>query len=192
MPNSAAAISLCSRFWPGLHLLWIKGDVHSLLVSVLFAWFIALAWTATFVWPEWLTTIAGREWIARVLLVVVWGAIVGSSLYSAIRTTVDNSSVRRPNHGNESNFKLAQEYYLQANYFEAERLLQKNLGNTLDDIESAILRVAILRRTKRISQALELISEITLLDAAGPWGLELHVEKEKCLQEKHRLPPAHS
>ncbi|MEQ1830701.1 MAG: hypothetical protein ABL921_32415, partial [Pirellula sp.] len=159
--DSKTAFLFASRFWPGLHLLWLKGDVHSLLVSLLFAWVFGLTWLASFVWPEWLSTYVGPDWLAKLLLFAVWLALGIASVGSAVKTSLasftssPNSSTDR-----QSNLMLAQEYYLQANYFDAERLVRKNNVLGAHDIEASILWISILRRTKRITQALEMISNL--------------------------------
>jgi hypothetical protein len=89
------------------------------------------------------------------------------------------------------NLVLAQEFYLQANYFEAEKMLRRNLQKGSNDVESMLLWISTLRRTRRIPQALDLISDVERLDAALPWLAELQVEKELCLRLKVQTPPAH-
>ena len=115
------------RFWPGFDKLWNRGDFHSLLVSILFAWAFMLAWSATFVWPEWLWSTFNNAWIAWSLLVAVWMTLVFSAVGSALQ------SLRPSNNDGPSpaeavkHLELAQEYYLQADYFEAERQIKKNV-----------------------------------------------------------------
>jgi hypothetical protein len=89
------------------------------------------------------------------------------------------------------NLMIAQEFYLQANYFEAEKMLRRNLQKGTNDVESMLLWISTLRRTRRIPQALDLISDMERLDAALPWLAELHLEKELCLRLKVQTPPAH-
>jgi len=190
--NSRAVLFFAFRFWPGFQKLWLKGDFHSLLVSLLFSWFLVVAWLATFVWPEWLVSFFSPDWLARFILVALWLSIVGASLFSAVGTIFSfSNNVGLGISSRQQNLELAQELYLQANYFEAERLVRKNLSGETDDVESSLLWIAILRRTRRISQALELISIIDKLDAALPWLSELRSEKEQCLRIKIRTPPAH-
>ena len=92
---------------------------------------------------------------------------------------------------NQIDLETAQELYLQANYFEAERLVRKNTIGNIDDVESSLLWIAILRRTRRITQALELIASVDKLDAAQQWMAELRSEKAQCLRIKIQTPPAH-
>jgi len=180
------------RFWPGFQKLWLKGDFYSLLVSLLFSWFLSLAWLATFVWPEWLIAFFSPKWLANLILLTLWLSILGSSLSSVVGSLLpafgqgELSGAAR-----QSNLEQAQEHYLQANYFESERFVRKNMQGDADDVESSLLWIAILRRTRRIPQALELISNIGHLDAATPWLRELHTEKEQCLRIKIQTPPAH-
>lgn len=191
--NSRAVLFFAFRFWPGFQKLWLKGDFHSLLVSLLFSWVLVVAWLATFVWPEWLVSFFSPDWLARLLLAALWLSIVGASLFSAVGTIFSfSNNVCLGISARQQNLELAQELYLQANYFEAERLVRKNLSGETDDVESSLLWIAILRRTRRVSQALELISNIDKLDAALPWLSELRSEKEQCLRIKIQTPPAHA
>ena len=190
--NSRAVLFFAFRFWPGFHKLWLKGDFHSLLVSLLFSWVLVVVWLATFVWPEWLVSFFSPDWLARFILVALWLSIVGASLFSVVGTIFSlSNNVGLGISSRQQNLELAQELYLQASYFEAERLVRKNLSGETDDVESSLLWIAILRRTRRISKALELISNIDKLDAALPWLSELRSEKEQCLRIKIQTPPAH-
>ncbi|MCF7962582.1 MAG: hypothetical protein K9M08_17730, partial [Pirellula sp.] len=171
---------------------WWKGDVHSLLVSILFGWVLVIAWLATFVWPEWLSTFFSPTWLSSLLLSGTWISLGVAALIAAVRPSIcDVSSRSRTIPERQKNLELAQEFYLQANYFEAEKLVRKNVSRGNDDVESTLLWISILRRTRRISQALELISSTDRLDAALPWMPELRSEKEQCLRLKIQTPPAH-
>ena len=190
--DSRAILFFAFRFWPGFQKLWLKGDFHSLMVSVLFSWVWVATCLATFVWPEWLISYLSPMWLSRGALVLLWIALFIASLLSgfgAILSTVNSSSLDAA--ATQENFENAQELYLQANYFDAERLIRKNLSGQAEDIESALLWIAILRRTRRIPQALELISNVVKLDAALPWVAELRSEKDQCLRIKIQTPPAH-
>lgn len=188
-----ATVVFAMRFWPGFQKAWWKGDVHSLLVSVLFGWVLVLAWLATFVWPEWMSNFFSPTWLASLVLSGVWLLLGVAALIAAVRPRINDVSLRsRTSPERQKNLELAQEFYLQANYFEAEKLVRKNVSRGNDDVESTLLWISILRRTRRISQALELISITDRLDAALPWMPELRSEKEQCLRLKIQTPPAHA
>jgi hypothetical protein len=190
--DSRAALFLAFRFWPGFQKLWLKGDFHSLMVSLLFSWVFVIAWLATFVWPEWLFGLSTPFWLARSVYYGLWLAIIVMSLLSATGTffRLSSSDELEPAERQE-NLQKAQELYLQANYFDAERLIRKNMFGAYEDVESLLLWIAILRRTRRIPLALELIAQVDKLDAAAPWLSELQTEKEQCLRIKIQTPPAH-
>ena len=190
--DSRAILFFAFRFWPGFSKLWLKGDFHSLMVSVLFSWVWVATCLATFVWPEWLISNLSPVWLSKAALVLLWIGVFSASLlsaFAAIPSTANPSSLGTA--ATQENLVNAQELYLQANYFDAERLIRKNLSGQADDIESALLWIAILRRTRRIPQALELISNVVKLDVALPWMAELRSEKEQCLRIKIQTPPAH-
>ncbi len=190
--ESKAVLFFAFSFWPGFQKLWVRGDLHSLLVSLLFSWILAIAWLATFVWPEWLVAFFSPDWFARIILVVLWFSIATFSFLSAIGVILSLSDPKGlAASARQSNFETAQAMYLQANYFEAERLLRKNMLGNIEDIESSLLWIAILRRTRRIPQALDLISSVVKLDAAQLWTSELWSEKAQCLRIKIQTPPAH-
>ena len=192
LPTIKTSMHVVFRFWPGFEKLWNRGDFHSLLVSILFSWAVMLAWSATFVWPEWLQSTLENTWLARGLLTLAWIALFFSAAGSAVQSL--RFSNKDTNHSPAfavKQLELAQEFYLQADYFEAERLLKKNVRQSNVDIESSVLLVAILRRTRRLPQALELIASLERLEASLPWLSEIRVEKEHCLRLKIQTPPAH-
>ncbi len=187
-----AVLFFAFRFWPGFQKLWLKGDFHSLLVSLLFSWIVVIAWLATFVWPEWLIVFFSPQWLARVILASLWLTVAITSFMSAIGSMFPVfGKAEIGESARQLNLEHAQELYLQASYFEAERLVKKNTQGNSGDVESALLWIAILRRTRRIPQALELISNVGKLDAATPWLRELQSEKAQCLRIKIQAPPAH-
>ena len=190
--DSRALLFFAFRFWPGFQKLWLKGDFHSLLVSLLFSWVLIATCLATFVWREWLTTFLSPVWLANTALMSLWLILCIASVSSAIGAILSTSHSSGPDVAViQENLENAQELYLQANYFDAERLIRNNLSGQAEDIESSLLWIAILRRTRRIPQALELISNVVKLDAALPWMAELRSEKEQCLRIKIQTPPAH-
>ena len=118
--DSKAAVVFATRFWPGFQKAWWKGDVHSLLVSILFGWVLVIDWLATFVWPEWLATFFNPTWLAGLLLSGTWISLGVAALIAAVRPSIcDVSSRSRTIPERQKNLEHAQEYYLQANYFDA-------------------------------------------------------------------------
>jgi len=191
--NSRAIVFFCMRFWPGFQKLWLKGDFHSLFVSLLFSWVVVFFSLGTFVWPDWFVVILSPRWLAKVILVTGWISIITTCLLSGIGLLFGNANTPNISLGErQKNLEKAQELYLRANYYEAEQLIKRNVSGRTEDIESHLLWIAILRRTRRIPQALELISSVDKLDAAAPWISELRLEKEQCVRIKIQTPPAHN
>ena len=190
--DSKAILFFAFRFWPGFQKLWIKGDFHSLMVALLFSWVLIATCLATFVWPEWLFAFLSPAWLANTAFFSLWFVLCLASILSAIGAILSTSNATGLGVAAiQENLENAQDFYLQANYFDAERVIRKNLSGQAEDIESALLWIAILRRTRRIPQALELISNVLKLDAALPWMAELRSEKDQCLRIKIQTPPAH-
>lgn len=180
------------RFWPGFEKLWIRGDFHSLLTSILFSWAAILAWAATWIWPEWLQGTLQSVWLARSCLILGWLALATAAVASAIQSMRFLSQMAEQSPASAvKQLELAQEFYLQADYFEAERLLKKNMRQPKVDLESSMLLVAVFRRTRRLPQALDLIASLERLEASLPWLSEIRVERELCMRLKIQTPPAH-
>lgn len=158
-------------FWPGLPRLWYRGDFPSLLMAILFAMALNMALVATFLWPEWLS-----PWSTRML----WLTLILVSPAAAIRNYLcwqELQSGPQPDSELDDAFVEAQACYLRGDYFEAEAALHRIFAAGKQDIESAILMISILRRTRRWAQALYCIDRLLLLDGAAPWQYELTQER---------------
>lgn len=168
-----------SIFWPGYRRAWNRADVRSLATAVGFAWLVAGLLITTFVY---------YDVFPKSLRFVAWTVCGLAAILTAIRTLVfgdlpekDSRSTR------DENLVAAQSCYLQASYFEAEKLLLSNLTKQPADIESALLLVSVYRRTERWDQALEAIQQLQKREMAARWAREIAIEKERCLRGKRQL-----
>lgn len=179
----STVLRLPSTLWPGLHALWRDGSWHALAISFLFGLLMNLAWLSTFVWPQ---------WVSGYLVWTLWLSIGLGMIGSFFFVTFIDRGRLSPAMISERETRLvsAQELYLQANYFEAERMLGKSNLTKEIDIEAELLRVSIFRRTGRLESALELIQRLSLLESSVVWLRELEAEKSLCMRSKKETPPA--
>lgn len=171
-------------FWPGFERAWRTSDSKSVLWTTAFSWGICLALVGLFVWPEWLP-----YWFCSSLCV----GLGITSLVTGTRSMLFGvSRVEGVSVDTDSNLRQAQSCYLRSEYFEAEKLLQQNLSFYEADIESALLLIAVYRRTARYEEALRWISQTQKREFSAVWNQVLQLEKEKCLRGKRQsvdLPP---
>ena len=175
----AVPLRILFAFWPGSLAAWRHGDLRSLVIAILFGMLLSLGWTATMIWPMWLSYYRiGFLWsVAGV------GAVI-SVLYNAASGLL--ASPKRCPGCPDATLTRAQSLYLQSNYYEAEQSIASYCRAGAMDAEAVLLMASILRRTGRYSQALALLDEVSLLDCGLPWGEEIEREKKLCRQKKIR------
>jgi len=166
-------------FWPGTLAAWRLGDARSLLVAIVFGLFVCIAWIGTTIWPMWLD--AWKIW-------TLWCLVAAGALFSCAHNAMSGllSHPKNKTGCPLDQWTLAQEHYLQANYFEAERILQPFVSGKSTDVEAGLLLSTIMRRTERYQQSLELLEQLALLDDAWKWHDEIAKEKRLVLQQKVR------
>lgn len=170
-------------FWPGLPRLWYRGDTAALAMAILFGLALNMALVATFAWPDWLS-----PWSVRML----WVTLLLVSPVAAVRNYLAWPSIQHPivpSVDRDAMFTEAQTSYLRGDYFEAEAALHGVFAGGKQDIESAILMVSILRRTRRLAQAMYCIDRLLLLDSAATWTYELKLERQRIEKEMSEANP---
>ncbi|XZE21259.1 tetratricopeptide repeat protein [Pirellulaceae bacterium SH449] len=180
---------IASHFWPGFRKAWDCMDHQAAMVAILFAWCSIFVGLNCFYWAQWYPS-----WIVNCLL----AALVITSLAHGVRPLLLGQSQTVPRLNPdlasqvELNFRLAQESYLQGDYFEAEQHLLKNLSVNDADIESALLLSSVYRRSGKFGEALETLNQLQLRDGAIRWGTEIVLEKERVIRTKRQsltIPP---
>ncbi|MBM3967281.1 MAG: hypothetical protein FJ308_19790 [Planctomycetes bacterium] len=166
-------------FWPGTLAAWRLGEARSLLIAIAFGLILCTAWVGTTIWPMWLD-----GWKIGAL----WTLVAAGSLLSCAHNAMAGLLSRPKNHPGcpIDQWTLAQEHYLQANYFEAERILLPFAFGKSTDVEAGLLLSSIMRRTERYQQSVELLDQLALLDDAWKWHEEIAKEKRLSLQQKVR------
>ncbi|MFO0011395.1 MAG: hypothetical protein ACK553_01500 [Planctomycetota bacterium] len=165
--------------WPGWLVAWRHGDLRSLLIAILFGCLLCISWIGTTIWPLWLS-----PWRLMLLWSVAGVGAILSLVHNASCGLLASRSSRRgcP----DDALILAQAFYLQANYYEAERSIAPYCLAGAMDAEAALLMASVLRRTGRFSQALALLDELALLDCGLPWLEEIERERKLSRLQKVR------
>lgn len=156
--------------WPGLPQAWMLGIGRSLFIALGFTWGVCWLLLATFVWPDWVSTVALRIlWCTAVLIWLV--ATIRNCWYlPRLLATSDAHSSQA--------LVEAQTEYLRGNWFEAEAKLLQVLHVHPRDSEALLLLVGVLRRTQRWQPALRKLNQLTLLESAQLWQFEIERERQ--------------
>ncbi len=164
------ASSRLTCFWPGLSAAWYRGNTSSLAIAVVSTWVLALLLLATFVWPQWVSTLALRGlWL---LAMVIWVAASARSQWQFSRLMQVSKPLEAKDH-----FLLAQTDYLAGNWFEAEAKLLQILHDFPRDAESQLLLIGVLRHTRRFKPALRRLTHLLTLDSSARWSYEINRER---------------
>jgi hypothetical protein len=156
--------------WPGLPQLWCRGLWWGLALAVGFGVLLNLLVMASFVWVELLGS--GTLKFAWLATSVLWlGSAVASVWHSwGVVPRVTGSA--------EAMFRVALSEYLKGNWFEAERTLGRLLEVRPGDVEARLLLATLLRHNVRLTEALEQLARLELLEDARRWAREIEVERE--------------
>ncbi len=113
-------------------------------------------------------------------------------------TSVNHSSVSEEETGIEPSqtstddlFIQARNQYLKGNWLQCESLLDSALEDYPGDLESRLLRISLLRATRRFEEALLEITRFNKWDGAEKWSFEVSREVElleRILSEKDESP----
>lgn len=164
------ASSRLTCFWPGLSAAWYRGNTSSLAIAIVSTWVLALLLMATFVWPQWVSSLALRSlWL---LAMVIWVAASARSQWQFSRLMQVSKPLEAKDH-----FLLAQTDYLAGNWFEAEAKLLQILHDFPRDAESQLLLIGVLRHTRRFRPALRRLTHLQTLDSSARWSYEINRER---------------
>lgn len=129
-----------------------------------------IALLGSLVWSEWLPPgIRGGLWLAAA---VVWG---GSAI-TGRRCGRPTAPADEPGAG--PGFSQAIEYYLQGNWFEAERLLVAQLHRDPRDVDARLMIATLLRHTGRLDEAERQLHQLGRIEASHKWNLEIGRERQ--------------
>ncbi len=129
-----------------------------------------LALLGSLVWSEWFApTVRGGLWLA---VAAVWGC----SAVAGRRHIRPGPSADEPASG--PGFSRAIEYYLQGNWFEAERLLVGLLHKDPRDVDARLMIATLLRHTGRWDEAARQLEQLARIEASHKWDLEIGRERQ--------------
>ncbi len=162
--------------WPGLPELWWRGRLSALLPAIAFAMGLNLLLIMRFIYPQWLS--------GTLVRVAFWVA-VASWIFYVVRSFRELPLIIAPRTVSEEpdRFDEAQYEYLQSNWAAAEKLLLGVLAIEPRDPPALLLLSGVYRHTDRLSQAKVLIHELSRLEIADSWWLEIEAEQRRIARD---------
>jgi len=169
------ALSWTTCLWPGLTGLWLRGRWGSLLVAIGFGLVLNFALLRTFAPGEMPVVLTGAASPVAVWVLVLGFWIAGVWLG---RRELVPAKAPVPSQIDDW-FHDAQNEYLKGHWIEAETLLAKLLTERPDDAEARLLLASVQRRTRRLAEAKETLSDLSQSEIAARWALEIHTEQRR-------------
>ena len=160
--------------WPGLPLIWRHGSWLGLAVAVGFTLLVNLALTSSLIWSE-LTT-SGMRIISWVLVFSFW-VISAMAAYGWQREQISRSQGERRRKEYEIPLAEGIQYYLQKNWYEAERIFRLLLRRNSRDTDSRLMLAALLRHTERYDEAQIQLDRLRMTEGSQKWDLEIEQEQ---------------
>lgn len=166
--------------WPGLPELWWRGRLSALPPAIAFAMGLNLLLIMRFIYPEWLS--------GTLVRIACWVAIA-SWIFYVVRSVRDVPQIIAPREVCEQpdRFQEAQWEYLQSNWVEAEKLLLGVLAIEPRDPPALLLLSGVYRHTDRSPQAEILILELSRLEVADAWWLEIEAEQRRIARDMEAI-----
>jgi hypothetical protein len=160
--------------WPGLPEVWAGGSWLALIIAVVAAVLLNVALLASFGWNEWPEPMTRRgRTVLWVILAAGWVASAAVSVLAGRRRDQRDRDARQ-----DGTFAEAIDYYLKADYFQAERILSALLGRNARDLDARLMRATLFRHTGRREEAARELDLMTRCEGAEKWELEIGHERE--------------
>jgi hypothetical protein len=154
--------ALC--LWPGLPQLSRHGSWPALAVAVAAALLLNTALLATFVW----TDLVGSQ-----VRIMYWLALGAAWIVAAGVSRRSDGTPEAKGRLAEEVFAKALDFYLQGNWLEAERTLNRLLKQNPRDLEARLMLATLLRHTRRLDEATAQLNILVRLEGVGRWELEI-------------------
>ena len=158
--------------WPGLPELWWQGRLSALPVAAAFGIALNLLLVTRYIYPQWISGIlvSMAFWVS----ICVWGFYV----FHRIR---DLPAMLQPRVASDAPdlFPEARNAYLRSDWHEAETMAMRVLAIEPRDPPTLLLLCGIYRHTERPDNAKSLMKELTRLEVADYWHLEITGEQRR-------------
>lgn len=140
--------------------------------ALAFALAVNIALVTRYIYPEWIA--GGLASMGFWIGVLAWGFLVVRGIRELPTIVAPRSISKEPDR-----FPEARLAYLQAKYGEAEKLLNGVLAIESRDPPSLLLLAGVYRHTDRLESAERLLEEVSRLEVADGWFLELRAETKR-------------
>lgn len=162
--------------WPGLPELWWRGRLSALPPAIAFAMGLNLLLIMRFIYPQWLS--------GSLVRLACWVAIA-SWIFYVVRSIRELPQMIAPRTVSDEpdRFQEAHYEYLSGDWTEAERLLLKVLAIEPRDPPALLLLSGVYRHTDRLPKAQLLVQELSRLEIADTWWLEIEAEQRRIERE---------
>jgi hypothetical protein len=158
--------------WPGLAELWWRGRLSALPTAIAFAFALNLLLVARYLYPDWMA--GGLVSMAFWIGILAWISYVVHSTRELPSLIAPRSVSDQPDR-----FPEARVAYLRGEWTEAERLLLDVLAIEPRDPPALLLLTGVYRHTGRLDAAEVLLNEITTLEIADSWFIEVEAERQR-------------
>ncbi|TWT74948.1 hypothetical protein [Allorhodopirellula solitaria] len=158
--------------WPGMAELWWRGRVSALPTAVAFAAVVNALLVAKFIYSDWLS--GGLVMLACWVVAAAWVVLTVRSIRELPLLLTPRRASAEPDP-----FPQAQLAYLQADYAEAEKLLNETLAIEPRDPPALLLLSSIYRHSGRLHASQLLLAEVRKLEVAEQWELEFAAEQAR-------------
>lgn len=158
--------------WPGMPELWWQGQLSALPVAIGAGLWLNLLLVTRYIYPQWVSgmLVTMAIWISFAL----WGFFV----FHRIR---DLPTLLQPRTNSDvpDLFPEARDNYLSGKWSEAEKLLLRVLAIQPKDPPALLLLSGVYRHTARPDNAKCLMKELSRLEIADGWWLEIEAELKR-------------
>jgi hypothetical protein len=163
--------------WPGLPELWWRGRLSALIPAMAFTLGLNLLLVMRFVYPQWLS---------GTLVALAWWVAIGCWIFYVIRSVRELPTLIAPREVSDEpdRFGEAQHAYLRGEWHTAEKLLLGVLAIEPRDPPALLLLSGVYRQTERAEQAEVLIGELSRLEIAERWSLEVEAEQRRIERDR--------
>ena len=176
MRNVSGRMPWAMSLWPGLPQLWYQGGWSGLTLAMAFTLLLNVLLAASFVWTDWLGVnlrLAGWSAVGLLWMASVWAAPRQFTPAEDERP----DELAKNSDDDRTWLHQAQEQYLQGNWFEAQRLLNRRLARCVSDVDARLLLATLWRHLGKWDDAEKQLSALERFDEAAKWRHEIDRER---------------